>query len=768
MWNKLSRGLGPVGTASSKSPAPAQYARNSILLENSNHKLEFDRKSARLLSFRGTLAPDQEFAVATDLLPVFVIQYLTGDKQFQQIVSTEAQNVDVQTAGKTLTAVFSGLGGLNLAATVTVRMLDDEPLSRWSISIRNRADLAITDVQFPFLVAPYHLGGKPGTEAVLQPLTTGRLVQAPKPQDLEPDSPHAWQFRPENFDTHHYPGLTYAQFLVYYNDRAGIYVGCQDDSGAIKLIKPVHNRAGGIRLGIAHVGDWPTHGERDLGYDVVVQTFKGDWYDAADIYREWSLQQRWAVAPLHKRTDVPDWLLDSPPHIIVRMQGQVDKGPTEPNQEFLPYPKLVPLLEKISQRIDAPLVAVVMSWERPGPWVYPDCFPPVGGDEALHEFSELARARGWHVGSYCNGTRWVTQHFWSGYDGDEFFVEQQGQKTVCRTHDQQAWPENWDRTWRPSYAGCLGVAKTREFAENLVRRLTVDGLDWIQFLDQNAACSTFPCFAPDHGHPPAPGKWMNAAMQSLLDGFQKIATEQAKSSGGQRRFAFSVESPPNEIFMPNFHVCDQRIAPPGHADHGTLFFPLYSFLYHEFIIIQGGFGVAPTPYHLEIRSAYNLVMGEIPGAILTGDGSLLNRGDTDSWWSPWSPAFGNNDDCVAMLRCTTALRRGKGRNYLVFGRMYRPANAVGIKIVHWESSGQVHEIPAVFHSAWKNPQGRFGIVLANWTKENQTVALSDSRLGKQTTESISGNEIRTRTRVVEGGELSVSLPPLSCALIEGQ
>jgi hypothetical protein len=750
-----------------EAPPPATDNDNRIVIENSNHKLEFDRKTARLLSLRAGVAPDQEFAVASDAAPVFVIQYLTETREFRQIASTDAKEVEIQSTGQTLMAVFSRLGGLNLAVTVTVRMAYHDPLSRWSISVRNRANLAITDVQFPFLVASYHLGGKPGTEALLQPLTTGRLVPAPKPQDLEPDSPHAWQFRPENFDTHHYPGLTFAQFLAYYNDRAGVYLGCQDDSGSIKLIKPVHNRAGGIRLGIAHVGDWPADGERDLGYDVVVQTFKGDWYDAADLYREWSLKQRWAAVPLHKRTDVPDWLLDSPPHIIVRMQGQLDIGPAEPNQEFLPYPKIVPLLEKISKRIEAPLVAVVMSWERPGPWVYPDCFPPVGGDESLHEFTELARARGWHVGSYCNGTRWVTGHFWSGYDGEKYFAEEKGKETVCRTHDQQFWPENWDQTWRPSYASCLGVPKTREMAENLVRRLTGDGLDWVQFLDQNAACSTFPCFAPDHGHPPTPGKWMNAAMQSLLDGFHQIANEQAKASRGQQRFAFSVESPPNEVFMPNFHVCDQRIAPPGHADHGTLFFPLYSFLYHEFIIIQGGFGVAPTPYHLQIRSAYNLVMGEIPGAILSGDGSLLNRGDTDAWWSPWSPVFGSNDDSLAMLRCASALRRGKARNYLVFGRMYRPADAAGIKIVHWESNGQVHEIPAVFHSAWKDPQGRLGIVLANWTKGKQAVALSDSRLGKQITESIYGEEISTRPREVDRGNLLVSLPPLSCALIDG-
>ena len=72
-----------------------------------------------------------------------------------------------------------------------------------------------------------------------------------------------------------YPGLTFAQFLTYYNDRAGIYMACNDNSGGIKLIKPVHNRVGGIRLGFAHVGDWPANGERDLGYDVVLPHVQG-------------------------------------------------------------------------------------------------------------------------------------------------------------------------------------------------------------------------------------------------------------------------------------------------------------------------------------------------------------------------------------------------------------------------------------------------------------------------------------------------------------
>jgi hypothetical protein len=260
---------------------------------------------------------------------------------------------------------------------------------------------------------------------------------------------------------------------------------------------------------------------------------------------------------------------------------------------------------------------------------------------------------------------------------------------------------------------------------------------------------------------------MNRATQAMLDGFRQIAARRSTESGGKRRIAFSVESPPNELMMPNFHVCDQRVAPPGHSDHGTLFFPLYSFLYHEFLLIQGGFGVAPTPYHLQIRSAYNLIMGEIPGALLTGDGSLLNRGDTDAWWSPWSSSVGSQEDSIAMLRRAIALRRGKGRDYLVFGRMQRPSNSQAIKVVHWESTGRVHDIPAVFHSAWQSPQGRLGVVLANWTQETQNVELADPRLGSQITETTSVSEVSTQQRGVDPTKITVSLAPLSCTLIEG-
>ncbi|MBI2503445.1 MAG: hypothetical protein HYW07_09490, partial [Candidatus Latescibacteria bacterium] len=679
-----------------------------LVLETAADTLRFDTRTGALCSLRPQSAPDQEF-IAGPQLPALVIQYLDDRQCFRQWRSTQAEHTQVELIGDEVQMHFNKIAGRDLEAVLRVRGGPDQRFSHWVLWLRNHTGLQITDVQFPLVVAPYQLAGAPGTEAVLWPLNAGTLIQAPKPQDLAPDCPHTWQLRPENSDVIHYPGLVFAQFLAYYNDRAGIYLSCQDNTGRIKLIRPVHCEPG-LRLGLAHVGDWPSQGERQLEYEVVLGSFTGDWHAAAELYRDWSHQQPWARQPLHQRRDVPGWLLDSPPHIILRIQGELDIGPTLPNEEFLPYPKMIPLLEKLAGRIEAPLVPVIMSWERPGPWIYPDCFPPAGGEAALKQFCAQARERGWHVGTFCNGTRWVVGHYWSGYDGRDFFAARGGERSVCRTHEGERWKEHWDASWRPSYACCLGVAQTLDLADDFVRRVAGMGLDWIQFLDQNVGCATFPCFAADHGHPPVPGQWMTRQMQRLVADFHTLRDAELARPENPRHLAFSVECPVNEFFLPDFQVCDVRVIPPGHRGHGSGFVPLYHFLYHEFILIQGGFGSAPEPYHLPIRNAYNLVIGQIPGAVMKGDGQLLNL-DTMNW-APWDPQVGSDEDAVELLRRTIALRRGPAHDFLVYGRMLAPATVNGIQTLRWQHGGHDHQLPALFHAAWQAPDGRFGLVLA--------------------------------------------------------
>ena len=50
----------------------------------------------------------------------------------------------------------------------------------------------------------------------------------------------------------------------------------------------------------------------------------------------------------------------------------------------------------------------------------------------MAEFTLQARQRGWHIGSFCNGSRWVVGHLWNGYDGRDYYRRHGGDASVCR------------------------------------------------------------------------------------------------------------------------------------------------------------------------------------------------------------------------------------------------------------------------------------------------------------------------------------------------
>lgn len=747
-------------TAPCRTQGRKATAGKPVVAKTSADTLRFDASTHRLLSLRPLAAPEQEFISSTPEHPVFVIQHLDAGRQYRQLGSRQAASVTTRcerNGGETvLTAVFSRLGGMDVDVTTRVRLSGSEPFSRWGITVRNGAGIEIVDVQYPFVVCAYQLGGKPGSEALVLPQYYGQLLPAPTFDKIGPDCPAAWQFIREHGAFFHYPGGQFAQFLAYYNSRAGLYFACEDTEGNVKRFCTLH-REPGLRLGVAHVGDWPRPGERTLEYDTVLGSFTGDWYAAAGIYRDWSLKQRWGK-PLHQRTDVPAWLLDSPPYITIRPQGILDTGPVFPVTEFLPYEKCIPLLARIAQRVRAPLVAVIMGWERGGSWVYPDCFPPIGGEASVTRFARMARRRGWHIGSFCNGTRWVMGHSWNGYDGRSYYEKHSGARSVCRQPDGMPWQENWDWNWRPSYVCCMGARPTRRIAADFVKRLLGWGLESIQFFDQNAGATTFPCFAKNHEHPPVPGKWMAAKMAETMAAFRAAARK-----AGESEVIHSTEMCCNEFCLPLFQQSDSRLRPPGHQPWNNAI-PLYQFLFHECIVMQGGMGIAPEPYHLQIRNAYNGVMGEIPGGVLTGNGALLDK-DTDNW-APWEPRVGDPDTALEMIRVVTALRRGAGRDFLVFGRMLAPATVRPIKTVKWRHNGQAHAIPAVFHAAWQAPDGRLAVVLANWTNRPQRVTLRDRRLGTEMIQHTVAKRAPVKRMDCRRGVMAVTLPPLSMALVE--
>jgi hypothetical protein len=114
--------------------------------------------------------------------------------------------------------------------------------------------------------------------------------------------------------------------MAYYNDLGGLYLACDDNAGLPKFIDPLLE-SDGVTMGLGHFPGTRGPGEYKLPYNVVLGTFHGDWYAAAEIYRDWASKQSFCATKLRDRKDIPQWITDSPIGIMFPMRGQADWDP---------------------------------------------------------------------------------------------------------------------------------------------------------------------------------------------------------------------------------------------------------------------------------------------------------------------------------------------------------------------------------------------------------------------------------------------------------
>ena len=102
-----------------------------------------------------------------------------------------------------------------------------------------------------------------------------------------------------------YPNMVESQFLAYLAGGEGIYLGAHDSQCGTKSID-FEQRENCIYLRIRAYTDTGFGENYAAAYDTVIQAFKGDWMDAADIYAEWFAEGTGAAfKKSHENPDLP-------------------------------------------------------------------------------------------------------------------------------------------------------------------------------------------------------------------------------------------------------------------------------------------------------------------------------------------------------------------------------------------------------------------------------------------------------------------------------
>jgi len=323
---------------------------------------------------------------------------------------------------------------------------------------------SLSAVRFPVVRLGPFAGG--GPETLLYPQVSGRLES----------EPYSRAFRM----TGTYPsGWCPVQCLALYDEEGGLYAACEDPTASRKDFN-----LRGSPEGLEFYVLWPAP---DCGRPgntwripgrVRFRTFKGDWFDAALLYRGWAEREAPWLRPRKRPT--PRWFED------IAVWALASGAPRKVASEVCDF----------SRFFDVPKAVHWYNWHRiPFDTDYPHYFPAKEGFR--RGVADLHRC-GVRVMPYINGRLWDT--------GLEDF---KGKVRAAATKDRagKVYIEQYG-SGRKLAPMCPTTKLWQAKVAEIVSRLfgTENPVDAV-YIDQVAAAKPRLCFDPSHGHPLGGGSW---------------------------------------------------------------------------------------------------------------------------------------------------------------------------------------------------------------------------------------------------------------------
>ncbi|MGC8742403.1 MAG: DUF6259 domain-containing protein [Verrucomicrobiia bacterium] len=393
----------------------------------------------------------------------------------------------------------------NVSVKVVLTADKSESSLHWKIEVENQSAIyALRNVVFPYLNL-----SDPGKGVALFPRGPGEVQQ------------NVWS---GDFHYHgNYPGgWCSMQFVAAYSadqNPSGLYIGYHNPTGSTKHID-IRNIALGKEARVLKIvfetpaANFDTAGnDFSLNGEVVWKLFRGDWFDAAKIYRSWVVREAKWYPHGEKfkdglRQDTPEWMRNLDVWVMTSGSPQ----------------EVVPRVKEFRKLIDAPVGFHWYNWHQiPFDNDYPHYFPAkTNFAEAVAELQK----NDVYVMPYINGRLWDTRdkgtNDWqfssvalsaaTKQENGQPFVESYGSKEVNGEPVRLAVMCPTTKLWQN---------KVKEIVLNLLK---TNGTRAV-YIDQIAAAPPVLCADKSHNHPAGGGSWWNEGYWQMLEDIRRVKPE---------------------------------------------------------------------------------------------------------------------------------------------------------------------------------------------------------------------------------------------------
>jgi hypothetical protein len=541
-----------------------------------------------------------------------------------------------------------------LTVRVTVDLPPDSGIAKWRIFVDNKSDYwGLWSVAFPFVTGFPEAGKYDLARPVFA--SGGQLLRA-------------WSGK---LQARHPAGRWPMQFLALSRNRDSVYLATMDSSGYGKDFI-VDSDEKDISI-VHYVEDMGVAGSDYPGYyPIEFGVYQGGWLEAAQRYRRWALQQKWAQAgKLSQRADFPEILKN----LGVWILGDWKWAGAEGSPEEMDAPLL-----QAQKTLGVPVGLHWYNWHHMKfDNEYPHFLPPkLGFAERVKELVN----QGVLVMPYINGSS--ADFNIPDFDrfGPHAIVDEAG---GYRMH-----------FYSDGAGRLLSMCPTQEYWQNaistLVQSLVMDyGVNGV-YIDQITAMEHELCFSKNHGHPVGGGHYW-------VDGNRELLAKVRNMSGRKGRRPVITSEGTDEVFL---DLIDGYLTWAQPTDREI---PMMEVVYSGHTIFFG------SPCDITKSDRF----------FCYAQGQAFIDGRQNGWVS--LDLFKPENSVKAEYLRQCGRFRVATKRYLVYGRLLGPLEPQNpVPTFTEEGFGfekDIHRgtVPAAEGRLWQDEDGRLGVFLANYIDE---------------------------------------------------
>lgn len=569
------------------------------------------------------------------------------------VISDEATLANVEYTGDSAAFIWTlPLGKKNATVIARVRVKKDDPLSYWSLEARMPKGWKAARAAYPIIRGIR--------------LDTATKMAVPRCWGMEYDMKPGVKYLAS------YPSASCSmQFISFYGQGKGLYIGNHDPAANQKSLSVIASDDGIVYK----CTNWPEIPKYStvrykVPFETAIGVYNGDYYQAAQFYRDFSFNTPWGKNSEISKRPVPQWLKD------IDLWFQPENDPMDN----------VELCKKAKDYFG---VQTALQWYKwhiiPFDAYYPDYFPAkknfVAGVKALQGVAD-------RVVPYING-RIVDpeSRAWIDKDLDAATIKDaQGKMHFEYTSNSK----------RSLAVECPYVPLWHNLIADTVDRLVNDcGVDGV-YIDQIGAGYPYQCFDPTHGHPLGGGHFW-------VDGYRQMLDE-VRERMPKGKILTTEEN--IECFIDQFDGLLMINSPAGQQK----LIPLFPAVYSGRTILFGIQYIIPTDIESSMPFREKVAKEFIWGSQL-------------GWFGIKHIMTPEAAVEAEYLRNLSQCRK-YGHNFFVTGRFLGEfaASADNVHIV-MNKTGAV-DVPSVMGSRWQAEDGTYGIALVNISNEDHAVEVS--------------------------------------------